>query len=64
MKAAANLSFMFAEAGGLLARYGAARDAGFKVVECAFPYSIPEQQLALVLKETGLKQVLINSDPG
>lgn len=64
MKVAANLSFMFAEAGGLLARYRAAKDAGFKAVECAFPYTVPEQQLASVLKETGLKQVLINSDPG
>ncbi|KAK3883540.1 hypothetical protein Pcinc_012144 [Petrolisthes cinctipes] len=64
MKVAANLSFMFGEAGGLLSRYQAAKDAGFNAVECAFPYSVPEQQLATVLKETGLKQVLINSDPG
>ncbi|KAK3894702.1 hypothetical protein Pcinc_001548 [Petrolisthes cinctipes] len=55
---------MFGEAGGLLSRYQAAKDAGFNAVECAFPYSVPEQQLATVLKETGLKQVLINSDPG
>ncbi|XP_042231846.1 putative hydroxypyruvate isomerase isoform X2 [Homarus americanus] len=64
MKVAANLSFMFGEAGGLLARYKAAREAGFLAVECAFPYSVPEKDVAAVLKEEGLEQVLINSDPG
>ncbi|XP_071522776.1 putative hydroxypyruvate isomerase isoform X2 [Panulirus ornatus] len=64
MKVAANLSFMFGEAGGLLSRYRAARNAGFLVVECAFPYSVPAQDVAAALQETGLKQVLINSDPG
>ncbi|KAG7176575.1 hydroxypyruvate isomerase-like [Homarus americanus] len=63
MKVAANLSFMFGEAGGLLARYKAAREAGFLAVECAFPYSVPEKDVAAVLKEEGLEQVLINSDP-
>ncbi|XP_045592921.1 putative hydroxypyruvate isomerase isoform X1 [Procambarus clarkii] len=64
MKVAANLSFMFGEAGGLLARYKAAKETGFLAVECAFPYSVPEQEVAAVLKEQGLQQVLINSDPG
>lgn len=64
MKVAANLTFMFGEAGVLLARYKAARQAGFKAVECAFPYSVPEKEVAAVLSEVGLKQVLINSDPG
>ncbi|XP_068239293.1 putative hydroxypyruvate isomerase isoform X2 [Palaemon carinicauda] len=64
MKVAANLTFMFNEAGGLLARYKAAKKAGFLAVECAFPYSVPAQDVVSVLRETGLKQVLINSDPG
>ncbi|KAK7070143.1 hypothetical protein SK128_003878, partial [Halocaridina rubra] len=64
MKVAANLTFMFAEAGGILARYKAAKEAGFLAVECAFPYSVPAQDIADVLQETGLKQVLINTDPG
>ncbi|XP_053630626.1 putative hydroxypyruvate isomerase isoform X2 [Cherax quadricarinatus] len=64
MKVAANLSFMFVEAGGLVGRYRAAREAGFLAVECAFPYTVPQEDIAAVLKEQGLKQVLINSDPG
>ncbi|XP_066961089.1 putative hydroxypyruvate isomerase isoform X2 [Macrobrachium rosenbergii] len=64
MKVAANLTFMFTEAGGLLARYKAARKAGFLAVECAFPYSVPAEDVASALREAGLKQVLINSDPG
>lgn len=64
MKVAANLTFMFSEAGSLVARYKAAKKAGFLAVECAFPYSVPAQEVADVLKETCLKQVLINSDPG
>lgn len=64
MKVAANLTFMFGEAGGLLARYKAAKSAGFLAVECAFPYSVPEKDVAAALNELGLKQVLINSDPG
>lgn len=64
MKVAANLSFMFGEAGGLLARYKAAKEAGFQAVECAFPYTVPAEEVASTLKELELKQVLINSDPG
>ncbi|XP_064122885.1 putative hydroxypyruvate isomerase [Macrobrachium nipponense] len=64
MKVAANLTFMFTEAGGLLARYKAAKKAGFLAVECAFPYSVPVEDVASVLRETGLKQVLITSYPG
>lgn len=64
MKVAANLSFMFGEAGDLLARYKAAKEAGFQAVECAFPYTVPAEEVASTLKELELKQVLINSDPG
>ncbi|XP_042885905.1 putative hydroxypyruvate isomerase [Penaeus japonicus] len=64
MKVAANLSFMFGEVGDLLARYKAAKEAGFHAVECAFPYSVPADEVAETLKELKLKQVLINSDPG
>ncbi|OWA53042.1 putative hydroxypyruvate isomerase [Hypsibius exemplaris] len=63
---AANVSdgFMFNEAGDLLQRYRAARNFGFENVECANPYGTPVEQIAEVLEETGMKQVLINAFAG
>uniref|UniRef100_A0A182QS99 Putative hydroxypyruvate isomerase n=1 Tax=Anopheles farauti TaxID=69004 RepID=A0A182QS99_9DIPT len=61
LKFCANLNFMFLEAGSFLDRYRAAKAAGFEAVEgpCPPPEVTPEA-LAAVLKETGLKQILLN----
>ncbi|XP_023330504.1 putative hydroxypyruvate isomerase [Eurytemora carolleeae] len=64
MKFCANLSFMYGEEENLLRRYDLAEKSGFKGVECAFPYSVPVEELKLKLMSTGLTQVLINTDPG
>jgi len=59
---AANLSFLFEEAGSLINRYGLARKAGFKGVECAFPYQHSVEEL--VNAKSNLEQILINTPPG
>jgi len=41
-----------------------AAKVGFKAVETPFPYQASPEDLACVLKTEGLKQVLINTDPG
>ena len=64
MKLCANLSFMFTEEESLEQRYRLAQEAGFRYVECAFPYSEDKERLRRVLEETGLTQVLINTVPG
>lgn len=60
----ANLSFLFQENPSLLARYVLARSAGFRAVECAFPYDVPLPDIVAVKNETGLEQILINAPPG
>ena len=40
-------------------RYQAAHKAGFRAVEVAHPYNEDLETLVRVLKETGLKQVMI-----
>ena len=64
LKFAANLSWMFAEAGGLPARYSAARQAGFTAVECGFPYGEDLDTLVAAKEASGLEHVLINAWPG
>lgn len=64
LKFAANLSFMFKEHASLLDRYAAAKKAGFRAVECAFPYEFSIEQVVKAKTESGLQQVLINSWPG
>lgn len=60
----ANLSFMFQDTPTLLARYGVAKKAGFKAVECAFPYNIPVEDLVAAKQAAGVEQILINAPPG
>lgn len=61
LKFCANLNFMFLEAGSFLDRYRAAKAAGFAAVEGPFPPAdVSLEELVAVLKETGLKQILIN----
>lgn len=64
LKFCANLSFMFQETDSLLQRYELAKLAGFKAVECAFPYEHSPQEVAEAKTKAGLKQILINAYPG
>ena len=62
-KFSANLTMMFNEV-DFLDRFSRASKAGFKAVECMFPYDWPKDQLADALKQNGLKQVLHNLPAG
>lgn len=64
LKFCANLSFMFQETTSLLDRYELARQAGFKGVECAFPYDFTASQVAEAKNNAKVEQVLINIYPG
>jgi hydroxypyruvate isomerase len=59
----ANLSWLFTEV-PFLERFGEAARAGFRAVEFAFAYEIPERTIADRLAEHGLECVLINAPPG
>lgn len=58
-----NLSTIFTEV-PFLERFKKAKDAGFKYVECQFPYDVPIRDIETQLIETGLTLVLINLPPG
>lgn len=60
---AANLSMLFTEL-PFLARFAAARAAGFRAVEYLFPYEHAKEDLAAQLREHGLRQVLHNLPAG
>lgn len=60
---AANLSLMYTEL-PFMERFAAAAQDGFSAVEYLFPYAYPAQELAEVLHQHGLKQVLFNAPPG
>jgi hydroxypyruvate isomerase len=60
---AANLSMQFNEL-PFMERFAAARRAGFRAVECQFPYAHEPAALAMQLREQGLEWVLMNSPPG
>ena len=60
---AANLSMMFNEV-DCLARFAAARQAGFDAVEFLFPYDFPAAELRKRLDDNGLTQALFNAPPG
>ncbi|MDP6512059.1 MAG: hydroxypyruvate isomerase [SAR202 cluster bacterium] len=62
-KFAANLTMMFNEV-DFLDRFAAAADAGFKGVEYLFPYDYDKDQLAELLSQHGLTQVLHNLPAG
>lgn len=59
----ANLSILFTEL-PFLDRFAAAAQAGFKAVECWFPYDWPAAQVKHRLDTHGLKMISINSAPG
>ena len=63
IKLAANISTMFAEL-PFAERIEAAARAGFKAVECQFPYVEEPQEIARHLAANGVKWVLFNAPPG
>ena len=65
LRFSANVSMLFKESGDILKRFVSAKEAGFKAVECTFPYeeTTPEA-LKDVLEKTELQHVLINGYPG
>jgi len=62
-KFAANLSMLFNEV-DFIDRFKLAAQYGFKGVEYMSPYAYPKEQLAELLQELGLKQVLFNMPAG
>ena len=60
---AANLSTLFTDL-PFPDRYAAAAAAGFRAVECQFPYGVPAEVLREQLDRHDLVQVLLNSPPG
>ena len=60
---AANLSMMYTEH-GFLDRFAAAAADGFDAVEYLFPYAHGRSELATLLADHGLAQVLFNAPPG
>ena len=59
----ANLTFLFNEV-PFLDRFGEAARAGFRAVEFAFAYDVPEATIAARLAEHAARCVLINAPPG
>lgn len=62
-KFSANLGFLWAER-SLPDAIRAAKAAGFSAVECHWPYATPAEEIAAVLKETGLRMLGINTSRG
>jgi 2-dehydrotetronate isomerase len=60
---AANISTMFTDR-PFAERIDAAANAGFKAVECQFPYEVEAAELEARLDRSGLDMVLLNTPPG
>lgn len=60
---AANISMMFGEH-AFLDRLAAAAAAGFRAVECLFPYEHPAAEIRRRLDAAGLELALFNTPPG
>jgi hydroxypyruvate isomerase len=60
---AANVSFLFTEV-PFLERLAEAAHAGFRAVECGFPYDVPAKEIAEQLREHRLEMALFNAPPG
>ncbi len=63
LKFAANISTMFVEL-EYLERYAAAAKAGFKMIECQFPYDFAPNVHQELLEAHQLKLLLLNTPPG
>jgi hydroxypyruvate isomerase len=64
LRYSANLHFLFSESGDFLARFAAARAAGFAAVEFPHPYLYLREDLRRCLREQGLACVLYNFPMG
>ncbi|GAB1600444.1 putative hydroxypyruvate isomerase [Argonauta hians] len=64
LKLAANLSTLFKDIPNLSDRFLAAKEAGFRYTECAFPYSEDVNVLKAAKQKSGVEHVLINTWPG
>jgi hydroxypyruvate isomerase len=62
-KFSANLSMLFTEV-GFADRFERAAKAGFKAVECQFPYELPKEDIAAKLDKYGQEMVLFNIPAG
>ena len=62
-KFSANLSMLFTEV-GFADRFERAAKAGFKAVECQFPYELPREDIAAKLDKYGQEMVLFNIPAG
>jgi hydroxypyruvate isomerase len=63
LRFSANLSYLFLEV-PFLDRFAEAAQAGFRGVECAFPYDVPAAEIGERLRDFKLEMVLFNSPPG
>ncbi|MBF0276218.1 MAG: TIM barrel protein [SAR324 cluster bacterium] len=63
LKFAANISTMFVEF-DFLERYAAASKAGFRMIECQYPYEFPPDLHQEYLEVHQLELLLLNSPPG
>jgi hydroxypyruvate isomerase len=63
VRLAANLSTLFTEL-PFAQRFAAAAAAGFRHVECQFPYALPAAEVAALLQAHGLRLELFNGPPG
>jgi hydroxypyruvate isomerase len=63
LRLAANISFLFKEL-PFLDRFAAAAEAGFKLVECHWPYDNPVDALRDRLERAGQSLVMVNTAPG
>jgi hydroxypyruvate isomerase len=62
-KFSVNLSMLFTEV-GFADRFERAAKAGFKAVECQFPYELPREDIAAKLDKYGQEMVLFNIPAG
>jgi len=60
---AVNLSTIFTEV-PFMERFKKARECGFSLVECQFPYEYPKEEILKELEQNQLKMVLHNLPPG
>jgi hydroxypyruvate isomerase len=63
IRLAANISTMFTEL-PFADRIEAAAKAGFRAIECQFPYVVEPREIAQRLSTSGMKWVLFNAPPG
>jgi 2-dehydrotetronate isomerase len=63
LRFAANISFLFREL-PFLDRFAAAAEAGFRLVECHWPYDQPVEALRERLEQSRLSLVMLNTAPG